>query len=318
MEVLKLVVHTADNTMKTVVLSKKQINLNHNEALDHYIIKFYKRLKNSAAISQGILHDTSVLKQYVGVQFDFMAVSTQLAQEWFDHYEGSTTHTACNLVFALIATDEGVEYVMFEVMSRSGFFTVTSESENNIEHNQGILSDSFASVKAAFTFDLNNGDLWVKHTPATQDYLETMLDIDIIPNAKKSIEIMNAVVDYMAIKRDDDVLGKGLKTKQLVLETAELFEEIEPKRIINQVFETLDETELDFVNTSFEENNMAPLIESKNVTRMQSLKKLRIKTDYGIEIVIPIDSLNPEEILEVEELPNNQVNIKLKNVGKIV
>ncbi|NLW15751.1 MAG: nucleoid-associated protein [Erysipelothrix sp.] len=318
MQVTKVVVHSVDNSLATVVLSKRQINLNQNAELDGFILKLYKGLMKSSGTSSGVLEEESLLNEYIGEEFNFMAVSTTLAQAWFDHYEATTKHTALNLVFAMVHEEETVSFVMFEVASRSGFVRILDEDDNDIEHSLGIMSDSLASVKTAFAFDLNTGDLKVKHNNNTQLYLEELLGFKTIPNAKKSLEILDAMVDYVSEKRQENVLDNTIKSKQMIIETAELFEEVEPKRILDNVFPDLDEDEQTFVNETFEETFLPPLIVSADVSRLSARKKHKINTELGIEVTIPLDSLIIEDILEVKENLDGSVDIILKNIGGIV
>lgn len=315
MSVLKVVIHSVDNQLDTVILSEKMINLSQNVALDDYILKMFVAFKKSSATSKGKLLEGSFLKDNIGSsEFDFMALSKEIAQDWFDHYQGSNTYTSLNLIFTMVETEESVEYAMFEVMGRAGYLKV----DDDIEQNMGILSDSFASCKAAFSFDLESGNLWVKVTQNTQDYLEDILGFETIPNAKKTLEIVDAMIDYVSTSRNENVLDNKIKSKQFVLDAAELFDEVEPKRIINHVFESLDSEELGFIEDTVNETHLPSLIDSTHVNRLSSRKKHRILTDFGIEVILPIASMKVDEVLEVIEQENGQVDIILKNVGKVL
>lgn len=315
MSILKVVIHSVDNHLDTMVLSEKQINLSQNVELDEYILKLFMALKKSSALSNTILSDDSVLVPYVGQRdFEFMVLSQQIAQRWFDDYEGNTRFTSCNLIFAMVETDDSVEFSMFEVMGRSGYLKV----DDDIEFSMGILSDSFASVKAAFSFDLESGDLVVRVNQQTQDKLEEILDFETIPNARKSLEIMDAMIDYVSELREVDVLDQKIKGKQFVLNSAELFEEVETDRVIEHVFEDLNDEEREFLNTTTEETHLPKLLESASVNRLSAPKKHRLKTEHGIEVILPIAQIDVEAVLEVVERDNGQIDVVLKNVGKII
>lgn len=318
MQVTKLVVHSVDNNLDTVVLSKRQVNLNQTVELDDFIIKFYKGILNSSASYEGMLHETSLLKTEDDIAFDFMNLSKVLAQKWFDNYQGSTRHTALNLIFALIVDEEKTSFAMFEVTSRSGFLRKAGEEDNDIEHSMGIMSDSLASVKTAFVYELNEQTLKVRQSAESQIYLEEMLDFETIPNTKKNLEILDAMVDYVSEKREEDITHNIIKSKQLVLDNSELFEEIEPKRILESVFNDFDEEETAFIDETIEESKMSVLIPSEEVTRLAARKKHRLKTDSGIDITLPLDSLRIEDVFEIIENPDGSIDILLKNVGGIV
>lgn len=317
MQVQKLVVHSVDNSLDAVVLSKRQVNLNQNAALDTFIQKFYKGILNSSASYDGILNEASILNQSEDIAFNFMSVSTTLAQTWFDHYEGSTRHTALNLIFALITDKEKTSFAMFEVTSRSGFLRKADEDENEIEHSMGIMSDSLASVKTAFVYELNEKTLKVRHAKESQIYLEEMLSFETIPNTKKNLEILDAMVDYVSEKRSEDVFQNTIKSKQLILDNSEVFEEIEPKRILETIFNDFDEDERLFIDETIQDSKMSALIPSQEVNKLSARKKHKLKTESGIDITLPLDSLRIEEVFEVIENPDGTVDILIKNVGGI-
>ena len=59
MSVLKVVVHSVDNELETVILSDRQINLSQNVELDDYILKFFVAFKKSSAKSFGLVNEDS-------------------------------------------------------------------------------------------------------------------------------------------------------------------------------------------------------------------------------------------------------------------
>ncbi|HLV50284.1 MAG TPA: nucleoid-associated protein [Erysipelothrix sp.] len=315
MSILKVVIHAVDNHLDTMVLSEKQINLSQNVELDEYILKLFMALKKSSALSKTILSEDSFLTPSIGVRdFEFMGLSQKIAKQWFDDYQGNNRFTSCNLVFAMVETEESVEFAMFEVMGRSGYLKV----DDDIEYSMGILSDSFAGVKAAFSFDLESGDLVVKVNQQTQEKLEDILNFETIPNARKSLEIMDAMIDYVSTLRDEDVLDQKIKGKQFILNSAELFEEVETGRVIEHVFEDLNDEEKTFLNTTIEETHLPKLLESASVNRLSAPKKHRLKTEHGLEVILPIAQMDVDAVLEVVEQDNGQIDIVLKNVGKII
>lgn len=318
MQVTKLVVHSVDNNLSTVVLSNRQINLNQNAELDALILKFYKGILNSTSSSDALILEESRLLQEEDIALNFMQISKDIAQSWFDYYQGSTVYTALNLIFALLMDEEKTSFVMFEVNTRSGFVRTSEEQEVGIEYNPGILSDSIQGVKTAFIYELNEKTLKVKHNIDSQELLEDILKFETIPNTRKSLEIIDAMVDYVSTKREEDVLKNTIATKQMILDTSELFEEVEPKRILENVFEDLNDEEEIFINETMAQTHMSPLLLSKEVARLSARKKHRLETENGIVINLPIDSLKIESVMEIIENPDGSKDLVLKNIGDVI
>ncbi|HZJ86856.1 MAG TPA: nucleoid-associated protein [Erysipelothrix sp.] len=317
MQVTKVVVHSVDNSLETVILSKQQINLNQNAELDQLIIKFYKGINNSTNSHDALIKEDSLLKNKEDIAMHFMKTSTDIAAKWFDLYETNTRHTALNLIFALIQDEEKISFVMFEVVSRGGFVRVLEDDANEIEYSLGVMSDSLASVKNAFVYELNEESLKVRHTIDSQEYLEEILGFETIPNTKRSLEILDAMVDYVSEKREADVYKNAILSKQMILENSELFETVEPETILENVFDDLDDEETEFIKTTIEETKMKEEIPSDQVGRLKARKKHRLETDSGIVITLPLDSLEINQVLEVIDNPDGTKDIILKNVGML-
>ena len=318
MDVIKVVVHALDHQMKTIVLSAKQINLNQGDAVDSLVLRLTKSLQNSTATSNAHLKETSFLSSYVGQPFDFMAVSQQIAKSWFDLREASTLYTSCNLVFAMVDCEDTIVFTMFEVMSRPGYISVVEDDETAIEFQGRVLSESFTGIKHAFLMDLNTGDVSVKTTLKEQPLLEEVFECDIYLNAKNSVTLLTTVVDAVSVQKKQAPLMNTIKAKQLIEENAALFDEIAPKELIEQVFESLDESDVTLINDAFEANHVEPFLQSKQVQRLRSTKTHTIVTDSGVEIKIPLDSVDVNAVLDIEEDERGFVTIHLKNIGKIV
>ncbi len=317
MQVSKVVVHSVDNSLETVVLSQQQINLNQNVELDQLILKFYKGINNSTNSHDAIIEESSLLNNKEDIAMNFMNTSTDIASKWFDMYETNTRHTALNLIFALIYDEEKMSFVMFEVVSRAGFVRILEEDANEIEYSLGLMSDSLASVKNAFVYELNEEVLKVRHTLDSQELLEEILGFETIPNTKKSLEILDAMVDYVSEKREEDVYKNAILSKQMILENSELFETIEPQNILENVFDDLDEAETEFIKTTIEETKMNEEIPSAQVGKLQARKKHRLETDSGIVITLPLDAVDINHVLEIIDNPDGTKDIVIKNVSEI-
>ncbi|AMC93208.1 hypothetical protein AOC36_04240 [Erysipelothrix larvae] len=320
MDVVKVVVHALDHQMKTVVLSEKQVNLNQDDPVDALVLKLSKSLITSSTTSKAILKESSFLNDIVNQQFDFMGTSEKIAKHWFDLKDASARFTSCNLLFAMIDQEDegGYLFTMFEVNSKPGYISVVKENETDIEFQGRILSESFGGIKNAFGIDLSSGELTVKTPLKTQDVMEEVLDCEIYLNTKNAVTVLQTVVDTVSMSRDEDSLMNIIKTKQLLTENAALFDEVAPKELMTQVFEDLSDQDQTLVDDAFETHHVENFLPSKQVQRLRAAKTHTIVTESGVEIKIPLDSVEVDRVLEIEHDDSGYATIHLKNIGKIL
>ncbi|QIK70011.1 nucleoid-associated protein [Erysipelothrix sp. HDW6C] len=321
MDVNKAIIHAIDSDLKSVILSEFPMNLNNAKAIETYILKLVKGLVGSTSSSKAKLGENSSLNNLLNTQLNFVESTQKIAREWFEHNVQSMDYVGTNLIFALIDLDESVALVMFELLNKDGFIKITQNQhgvENSLVHNHAILPSTFSSIPAAFMLNLGSAELTLKYNAENKDRIESLLDCTIIANSKDSFRVVGTLVDYISEQRDEDGFKNIVKAKQVITDNIEFFDEIEPKQILKEVFEDLSDDEESIVSATFEDHNVVDMIDLKTMKRTSVAKRHRIKTESGIEIILPLDILDVSDIVDIKTDINGRVTIELKDIGKIV
>lgn len=321
MNITKAVVHTLDNDCSTIIMSEQPLSLNNNTSVEIYLEKLVKGILNSVSVSDTNLGLNTYFQDFVGQTFPFLDATQRIAKDWFNNIKAQGDAKPCNLVFVQ-ADKEDVSYLcVFEIRNKDGYIKFTqnqTSTENTILYNQGILPSTFASVKGALLLNLNDGALRVRHRPNNREFLELLLDCKMIANAKESFKVVDSLVHYISDLREDDRLTNAIKARSIITENVEIYDEIEPAQIVKEVFKQLSDDETKVMETSFEANNLGKFMNLKAVNRSSMIRKHRIITESGIEVLLPLDTLDITHMVDIQENENGKTTITLKNVGKIL
>ena len=321
MNITKAIIHSLANDAQTIVYSSQPLNLNNNQAVERYLERLIKGIVSSVSVSKTNLGINAGAQAYVGQTFNFYEASMTLAKDWFDHLKVSEPGKPCNLVVVQADHDDTSFLCVFEVRNKDGYFKHIENSsglETVIHYNQGILPSTFSSVHGAFVLDLTTAALRVRYRSANRDFLENLLDCTMIANDKESFQVVDGLINHFSESRNEDVLTNTIKARAVITDNLELFDDIQPAQILKEVFPNLDDKEKDVMDASFKANHVRDYINLKTVNRSSMIRRHRIMTEVGIEIVLPLDQVDITHRVILSEDETGNTTITLKNVGKIL
>lgn len=301
-----------------IFLSDREMNLNQYLPVEGFIKKLTKSLVGSASATEIKLLEDSVFLELINTQFSFIEKSKEIAKDYFETFEFTG---ARNILFSMIDIGEEILFVGFEMKSKSGFVEGKEDMnglQNTLNYSAGILSDRFSGVGQAFCLYLTSGNLKVK--TKTLSMFEDFVLGERIANAKDSFITVDNIVTEMSIGREDNKTLNRIKAKRIILDMDAQDEEggeysLFADEIIKGVFEDLEEEELLNIGQTLQDKGVHNPIPLKNIQNNAVVKKHKIVTETGIEILLPIDSLAVEELIEVDEKTGT---ILIRNTGKIL
>lgn len=321
MDVTKVVIHSLDLENRRVAFSEKQLNLNTYADTIALIEKITKSFLKSAVVSQGYLQETSYFKDIINQSFDFMATARHYAKVWYDRSLLGEDLKPSSMIFAQIDHGETVLFVAFEMKSRPGYVGSLHQGlsvDNTLVHESNVISATMGSVNSGFVIDLQTGETLIKVKADQEDDLMELMDVEIQANTKKTFNIIDGLVRSIAIKREEDPNLNVMKAKQVVTDNMVVLEEIRPFDLLSAVYGELDAQETSQIERGLEEGLAIDQLQLKDLKRGQLLLKHKLSTESGIEISVPISDVNLANLYEVVTQEDGQVNIIIKNVGKVI
>lgn len=321
MDVTKVVIHSLDSDNRAIAYSEKQLNLNTYADTTTLIEKITKSFMNSSSVSKAGLDETSMFNSIINTQFDFMNIAQNFAKQWYTRVLLGDEIKSSSMIFAQVDHGETVLFVCLEMKSRAGYVGSLSQGlsiDNTLVHESNVISASLGSVKAGFVIDLSNGETIIKVHPDQEDDMMELVGCQIYANTKKTFNLVDGLIRTLAIERAEDGNLNVMKAKQIVSDNMVVLEEIRPMDLVSAVYHDLSEVEQQRIDTSLEENFAIDNLQLKDLKKGQTVLKHKIGTESGVEISVPISGVNLADLIEVVTEENGQINIIIKNVGKVI
>ena len=307
------VIHSYDQKENARIFGEKTLNLMHHPELEALLIKMFKSFQNTALASKLKFNENSSHLLLLENDFKFMAQSERDAKDFFNYYQNEYANKNINLIFALIHQEEESYYCMFELHAKRGLIKTSQEDLSP----SLIFPDTFASSKSAFMINLNENDGKVKVYEKHQAWFKENFDCELIPNAKRSYQVIKEVSAQITDERNEDPLLQDIKTKETLNHISSSFDEISVLDFLEESLGGLDEKENEIVKNRFEIEQMEDLLDLQSLRKSRISNRLHMISEYGVEIIIPLDQLDPEVVLDIREDGTDQV-IELKHIGKII
>ncbi len=127
---------------------------------------------------------------------------------------------------------------------------------------------------------------------------------------------MNKAVEDTIKEYDLDSVKVLPKMKQMMQDTLEANEEIKVSDVASIVFGDQPLAKQHF-ETEMKEKGMDRPILTEYVKPTKAEKVTKIKTDKGIEVIIPINYMDSTEYVEFQTLEDGTLMIHLKNINRI-
>ena len=135
------------------------------------------------------------------------------------------------------------------------------------------------------------------------------------------VTIVNAIVEKVALQSDENPSVALSKAKSYINDKIAMLEEDTPKLNIEDLGNTIfsDSEEMHDKYEEYIEKEQLP--KSIKVNRAQltnSVKTQKIKTDTGIELIVPVDYYRNKDYFEFLTDESGKISIRLKNIGEII
>lgn len=198
-----------------------------------------------------------------------------------------------------------------------------SEVRNEIIQHYAILPNPTQKVSIFAFVDMENWTVKFADKKRVLDgeevYLlpDRWLNCTMPVSAKETIKKVHTIVNKVAEEYGQNAAQAVSRAKSCLLEASETAAEIHPAELGEKVF-----AHHPGMQASYREQvELASLPKTAVIERdytVRANKSHKIKTDTGIEIIVPSDFFNNSEYIEFISNEDGTISINIKNVGKII
>lgn len=209
----------------------------------------------------------------------------------------------------------------FRVEYREELFTYLSgRGEIDICYHERILPSTVRKVKEYFVLNTENNEIRLSKGTDFRKFLENNFDIDFERTEKEKINLIEDVVKDTILKSYNPEIAakKIIEYKKVLAEEVQESAELVVDDLLDTVFsdsskaQELYAKQLDAKEISGNSISISPKMEK------QIKKKYKIKTNNGIEIIVPIDLLNRSDSIEYIQDDNGKISVIIRDIGGII
>lgn len=267
------------------------------------------------------------LASYKERTVSFEEISCRIAQQIFDVKMKVGIYEDFDLIVAEALYDERRYLVVFENSYHDGMcHHVNQEAEaveNEIIAAKTMLSMNLSKGDSAFYIELSDASVSVIEEKVDVEgekrevYSRYILKCESGLSYTEGTKALQKTCSEIADKFDLDEVSILPKMKKIVNENVEACTDIQLDEIAQILFDGTPPAKREFID-EMKSKGFTQALDVENVKPAKAEKVQKIKTDSGIEIIIPIDYMNSRDYVEFSNAPDGTISIRLKNINKII
>lgn len=300
-----------------------------NETTIEYILKIYNNTISNASRRKGRFKEESTFRdnilKYKNKEINFLELSNKVSKELNDILMQISDSPSIDLLIGEFKEQGSTYFAIVLLENKEGITHLVETKDGKISN---LVVKSFSSLPSTAlqvnTYAIINIDTMEVYSQEKkrilngdkhyilEDYLQTTYDMS---NSEQYKIIKNITAKVCEEHGVNPCIAMG-EVKNFLIETP-VIENMKPEVIADIVFKDKPQAKEDF-NAKMHSKGIN---ENINLERSFTLKKAeshKIKTDNGIEITFPCDTLLDKECLEFKDEEDGTISIKIKNINKII
>ena len=323
MQILEAYLHTLDST-----ITKSENPLAVDPAITEYFEgHFLKLFEAMETVKMPLDRDSKIYMQLEASKEtgEFSIFTGQLADAFFDLMPKCEGLKEGVLACVLFEANDTTYFGMLKLNYRTSYFhsvnMISERISNQLSVKHSTLPGKSQAVDEAFIIDLDDLTLYLRDKELIVDgkrvkYLsENILGITSQVSVKKALNIIEK-----AVKDETDPVKTAINKAKISSYVRNQIEEGEPIRIqeiASQCYESTTERQL--YETAIKNKGVyEDVVETHAFQNIKVKSNHKIKTEAGIEIILPEYYLVHPENFEVIHEEDGTMSIKLKRIGAIL
>lgn len=324
----KAILHILDFNSSVAVFSDYELDLG-TDSVATFLTRHIERSLKDPNLQPGVFLENSPFKKkmlrYRGNEIDFATLALDVASAVHTSIKQSDDLQSCDLIVCDFENDDTRMIGILICNHRTGFthqvVKKNSKIANEIINHFSILP-SLAQKLDEFAFiSIGSGDVRVvekKRYINGEDVhvlSNLVLECSSLMSPKDAVKAMSSITRAIAEKHGQNSVMAVSKTKQFIVENAELGESLEPAELAQEVFPS-DIMQAEFI-ANIKSIGIPEEVRIDPATAVRVSKNHKIKTDTGVEMTFPVEYVHNKDYVEFINNPDGTLSIQIKNIGKI-
>lgn len=321
----KTILHILDTEHNTCIMSDECMD-EQEELLETVLQPKANKVFSSMQKKKAVFKEGSILRewveQYRDQQLTFEKMSEKIARCIFDAKMKYGLYASSDLIISLVM-NEGRRFLLaIENAYHEGITHDIRQGDttcNIICQSSSLLSNTLVKNDRAFLIELS--DLTLSCIESKVDieadkvnfFATIILQSEHEPSYKEAVKSITKTCEKIADKYELNELEVMPKVKQIIHENVQAQTPIHIEEVADMLFASKPLAKGDF-KEELKSQGVKNDIEVEYVKPTKSDIVQKIKTDRGIELIIPVDFMNAKDFVEFVNHSDGTISIQLKNI----
>lgn len=324
----KAIVHILDVSITSPILS--EVALDVDEEIYEYIVKMIEKIMfNPSSKKYTLTNNTENCELLLTFdESNFETVTQSLSKNIFDVMKQIIDINSADLLFVLYETEGLKKFCMMKLDYKNSFIHKIDEVDgkkiNRVLKYKSTLPNISQKPDENFIYEIENNALFINEKRYMVEEEKTTIFSNIIFNQpftlspKETYDAIEKVSKKMVKEYFDNDIEKKIDVKKEIVDSFNSKGTLDLNNITDKVFEADSQ-----IKQRYNEELKSTGIKDETVKLDYKLdkkinKKQRIKTEEGIEILIPVEYLDNTDKISFKTNEDGTVNIIMKSLNNVV
>lgn len=323
------ILHIFDFNSGVTVFSDKELAI--ENSVETFLLKHLEKSFTDTNLKTGNFYETSPFKSslssYLNEEIPFVDFSKTLANHAYTMIQRVENPESADLLICDIDVDTVRYIALLKCNNRMGFVHQVMQDDggvkNDIINHYAIMP--MLSQKIDECAFINAETLEIKFTDKKysidgdaafllSDYI---LQCNFQLSSKDSLKAMQTIAKKIAEDHGQNSVDAIVKAKNYIVDNIEYSESVNPEALGRQVFASSPMLQEEYIK-EIQTAGISPQVNLDREFAIKKTKTHRIKTDTGIELIIPVEYFENQDYVEFVNNQNGTVSINLKNIAKLI
>ena len=324
------ILHILDFNSNLTVFSEYELELG-GDSVAPFLLKHVERSFSDPGLKHGAFNATSQLPSkliaYRNGEISFVDLSVQIAGALYDAIARSDKLVSADIIVCDISVNGEQVIAILKCNNRIGFTHQVTQEEsgirNNIINHYAILPNPSQKLDEYAFIWVESGDIRFLDKKCTIDgqnvfiLPELVLDCSSRISQKESIGLVTSITRKVAESHGENATKAVTRAKTFLIENTEVSDYLDPVELGKEVFAASPSMQQAY-QQEVDQAGITGAIKLDKGFAVRTGRTHRIKTDAGIEIVLPVDYFQNTDYVEFTNNPDGTLSISLKNIGKLL
>jgi len=325
----KAILHVLDVNDANEFFSDELLNLDLSTV--EFLIKHIEKTIDSQDAKKGCFYEDSEFKRiligYKNEEMEFVSFSKEVASSLYKLLINSDGVASADLLICDTRIDEVRYLVIFKCNNHQGYVHQVNVDEagrvnTELVNNYAILPGLSQRMDEFVFINIETLDILSKAKKYNVDgnsiYLipELLMECTQTPSPTETIKEINKVVKKVTEAYCQDQVAAAAAVKNFISENIQSEAVIDPVAVGREVFQDNPSMQSDYSNAITEAGFAEPVAVNQEAT-LKKLRKHKLSTDTGIDIIIPTDYFENTDFVEFFKNDDGSMSITLKNIQNI-